>query len=52
MNLEERLMVMLLAAFDRCLDVVTFGQWTRVRGSVVSQIKITKSKLNKAKRGW
>lgn len=52
MNLQERLMVMLLAAFDRCMDVVTFWQWTQVRGSVVPQVKITKPKLKKANQGW
>jgi hypothetical protein len=32
MNLQERLMVMLLTAKDRLMNVVTFGLWERVRG--------------------
>ncbi len=34
MNLQDRIMELLLAAFDRFMDRLTFGAWTRVRGSV------------------
>ncbi len=34
MNLQDRIMEWLLAAFDRFMDGLTFGSWTRVRGKV------------------
>ncbi len=38
MNLREHLMVMLLTAKDRLMNVVTFGLWERVRGEVRWQV--------------
>jgi hypothetical protein len=35
MNFQERLIVMLLTAKDRLMNVVTFGLWERVRGEVM-----------------
>jgi len=35
MNLRERLMVMLLTAKDRLMNVVTFGLWEQIRGEVM-----------------
>ena len=41
MNLHERLMVMVLTAKDRLMNVVTFGLWERVRGEVTwSKMKV------------
>lgn len=34
MNLSERVIVKLLAAFDRCMDFVTLGRWSRVCGEM------------------
>ena len=34
MNLQERIIVMLLTAKDRLINLVTFGLWERVRGDV------------------
>jgi hypothetical protein len=42
MNLKDRFAEFVLAAFDRFMDFITLGTWTRVRGSVVPQVKITK----------
>lgn len=38
MNLHERLMVMLLTAKDRLMDVVTGGLWSTVRGEVTWRV--------------
>jgi hypothetical protein len=38
MNLHERLMVMVLTAKDRLMDVVTFGLWSKVRGEVTWRV--------------
>lgn len=38
MNLHERLMVMVLTAKDRLMNVVTLGLWERVRGEVRWQV--------------
>ena len=38
MSLRERLIVMLLTAKDRLMNVVTFGLWERVRGEVRWQV--------------
>lgn len=40
MNLQDRFAEWLLAAFDRFMDAVTFGAWTRVRGDVVRNVKV------------
>ncbi len=41
MNLNELLVVMLLTAKDRLMNVVTFGLWERVRGEVTwSKMKV------------
>lgn len=45
MNLKDRFAELFLAAFDRFMDVITLGNWTRVRGSVVPQVKITKWRM-------
>jgi hypothetical protein len=42
MNLKDRIMEWLLAAFDRHMDWITFGAWTRVRGQVIPNIKVRK----------
>lgn len=34
MNLQDHLIVALLTAKDRLMNVVTFGLWERVRGEV------------------
>ena len=34
MNIEERLAVFCLTVFDRLMDMVTLGLWTKVRGNV------------------
>lgn len=44
MNMQERLIVALLTAKDRLMDVVTFGLWERVRGEVMWQVMKVKSK--------
>jgi hypothetical protein len=44
MNVRDRIMELLLAAFDRFMDRITFGAWTRVRGSVVPNIKVKEMK--------
>lgn len=40
MNFKDRVMEFLLAAFDRCMDVLTLGLWTMVRGAVVPNVKV------------
>lgn len=45
MNLQENFMVMLLTAFDCLMDFITLGWWTKVRGEVVPQVKITKRSM-------
>ncbi len=47
MNLKDRVAEVLLTAFDRCMDFVTLGQWTQVRGDVTwqSKIKIKKERV-------
>ena len=47
MNLQDRFMEWLLATFDRCMDFVTLGQWTQVRGDMTwqSKIKIKKERV-------
>jgi len=40
MNLKDRFMEALLTAFDWWMDIVTFRQWTQVRGDVTWQSKI------------
>lgn len=40
MDLQDRMMELLLAAFDRFMDWITFGAWTRVRGRVIPNIKV------------
>jgi hypothetical protein len=40
MNLQDRIMELLLAAFDRFMDRVTGGRWTQVRGEVIPNVKI------------
>jgi hypothetical protein len=40
MNLKDRFVCWLLAAFDRLMDTVTFGAWERVRGEVRWNIKV------------
>ncbi len=44
MNLKDRLVELLLAAFDRLMDWLTLGAWTRVRGSVRPNIVNIKEK--------
>ena len=43
MNVKDRFMERLLVAWDRCMDVLTFGLWTRVRGEVRPEIKVKRS---------
>lgn len=38
MNLQERLILALLTAKDRLMNVVTLGLWKRVRGDVRWQV--------------
>lgn len=38
MNLQERLILALLTAKDRLMNVITFGLWERVRGDVRWQV--------------
>lgn len=38
MNLQDRFAELFLAAFDRFMDVVTFGLWERVRGEVTWRV--------------
>lgn len=40
MDLQDRMMEWLLAALDRFMDGITLGAWTRVRGSVVPNVKV------------
>jgi hypothetical protein len=40
MNLQDRLFELLLAAFDRFMDIATFGMWTAAHGDVVPNIKV------------
>jgi len=40
MNLKELIITCILAALDRFMDRITRGTWTRVRGSVVPNIKV------------
>lgn len=41
MNLKDRFVEFALTAFDRLMNVVTFGLWERVRGEVTwNEIKI------------
>ncbi len=40
MILQDRMMEWLLAALDRFMDRITFGTWTRVRGSVRPNVKV------------
>jgi len=35
MNIQDRIIELLLAAFDRFMDWVTLGEWTRVCGEVI-----------------
>lgn len=42
MKLKYVLMELLLAAFDRFMDWVTFGEWTRVCGDVIPNVKSTR----------
>ena len=40
MDLQDRFAELLLAAFDRFMDRITFGAWTRVRSQVIPNIKV------------
>jgi len=40
MNLQDRLAELFLAAFDRFMDRITFGAWTRVRSEVIPNIRV------------
>ncbi len=40
MNTQERIVVLLLTAFDRLMDFITFDLWTKVRGEVVPSVKV------------
>lgn len=40
MNLKDRFVEILLTAFDRLMDAVTFGLWTKVCGDVVPNVKV------------
>lgn len=31
-EMKERLIVIILTVFDRIMDLLTFGRWSRVRG--------------------
>jgi hypothetical protein len=42
MNLSERLIVSLLTLFDLAMNIITFGQWEKVRGEEVVIIKTRK----------
>lgn len=47
MNLKDRIMELLLAAYDRFMDRITRGRWTRVQGDVIPNItKVIRSKCN------
>lgn len=39
MNLKDRLVELLLAAFDRFMDVITLGAWSRWQGSFIPNLK-------------
>ena len=40
MNVQDRIIEIVLAAFDRLMDRITLGAWTRVRGQVIPNIKV------------
>lgn len=40
MEIQDRIVELILAAFDRLMDFLTFGLWTRVRESEIPNIKI------------
>lgn len=37
---KEKFIVAMLTMFDRLMDAVTFGLWTKVRGDVVPNVKV------------
>jgi hypothetical protein len=43
MNLKDRFFELLLAAFDRFMDRITWGLWTQACGNVVPNIKVKES---------
>lgn len=42
MNLAERFTVLILTVFDRIMDLLTLGHWSRVRGEEIVILKISK----------
>ena len=38
MDIQDRIIELALAVFDRFMDGLTFGRWTRVRGSEIPNI--------------
>ena len=40
MNLKDSIMEWLLAAFDRFMDWLTHGEWTRVSGEVKVRVTV------------
>lgn len=38
MEIQDRIIELVLAAFDRFMDRLTFDRWTRVRGSEIPNI--------------
>jgi hypothetical protein len=40
MNVKDLFAVWFLERFDRFMDLITFGAWTRARGDVVLNIRI------------
>jgi len=43
MEIQDRIMELLLAAFDRFMNSLTHGLWTHVRGSEIPNITKIKS---------
>lgn len=42
MNIHDRIVEWLLAAYDRFMDRITRGTWTRVHSQVIPNIKVRK----------
>jgi hypothetical protein len=42
MNIQDRIMEPILAAFDRLMDLITFGAWSRWQGSRVVDLVVNK----------
>lgn len=40
MEIQDRIIEVVLAAFDRFMDRITRGAWTRVRGQVIPNVRV------------